>query len=298
MNGNALGLIETLGLVGLIYAVDAMLKAASVELASPVIKLDGGIVSVMVQGDVSSVRAAVEAGARGRRQGRRAQGCPRHSPAGQRRRQRVWWRVGRVKVLVANLGSTSFKYRLFDMSDPAEPVLAQGAIERIGSPTAKVLIKSPRGDRELVCPIADHGEAVQLCLDQLTDPEIGVVQRPHRSRGNRVQGGSRSRISLEFTWLTRPCWPRWKPLPKSRRRTILPTPRPCGCSGTGFPELPLVAAFETGFHRTIPEARQRYAIPDAVGDQNSVSAAGGFTARAIAISRAGCPSYWAGRTSR
>jgi ethanolamine utilization protein EutM len=63
MNGNALGLIETLGLVGLINAVDAMLKAASVELASAVIKLDGGVVSVMVRGDVSSVRAAVEAGA-------------------------------------------------------------------------------------------------------------------------------------------------------------------------------------------------------------------------------------------
>ena len=63
MNGNALGLIETFGLVGLIHAVDAMLKAASVELASSVIKLDGGVVSVMVRGDVSSVRAAVEAGA-------------------------------------------------------------------------------------------------------------------------------------------------------------------------------------------------------------------------------------------
>ena len=63
MNGNAIGLIETQGLVGLIYAVDAMLKAASVEMASPIIKLDGGIVSVMVRGDVSSVRAAVEAGA-------------------------------------------------------------------------------------------------------------------------------------------------------------------------------------------------------------------------------------------
>jgi ethanolamine utilization protein EutM len=63
MHGDALGLIETLGLVGLISAVDAMLKAASVELASPVMKLDGGIVSVMVRGDVSSVRAAVEAGA-------------------------------------------------------------------------------------------------------------------------------------------------------------------------------------------------------------------------------------------
>ncbi len=63
MNGNALGLIETLGLIGLIGAVDAMLKAASVEMASSVIKLDGGVVSVMVRGDVSSVRAAVEAGA-------------------------------------------------------------------------------------------------------------------------------------------------------------------------------------------------------------------------------------------
>jgi ethanolamine utilization protein EutM len=63
MNAHALGLIETLGLVGLISAVDAMLKAASVDVASSVIKLDGGIVSVMVKGDVSSVRAAVEAGA-------------------------------------------------------------------------------------------------------------------------------------------------------------------------------------------------------------------------------------------
>jgi len=62
MNG-ALGLIETLGLVGLITAMDAMLKAANVELASSIIKLDGGIVSVMIRGDVSSVRAAVEAGA-------------------------------------------------------------------------------------------------------------------------------------------------------------------------------------------------------------------------------------------
>ena len=63
MNGNAIGLIETQGLVGLVSSIDAMLKAASVELASPIIKLDGGIVSVMVRGDVSSVRAAVEAGA-------------------------------------------------------------------------------------------------------------------------------------------------------------------------------------------------------------------------------------------
>jgi ethanolamine utilization protein EutM len=63
MNGNALGLIETMGLIGLIGAIDAMLKAATVEMASSVIKLDGGVVSVIVRGDVSSVRAAIEAGA-------------------------------------------------------------------------------------------------------------------------------------------------------------------------------------------------------------------------------------------
>lgn len=59
----ALGLIETQGLVALITAVDAMLKAANVELASSIVKLDGGLVAVMIRGDVSSVRAAVEAGA-------------------------------------------------------------------------------------------------------------------------------------------------------------------------------------------------------------------------------------------
>jgi len=63
MNGSAIGLIETQGLVGLINAIDAMLKSASVEMASSIIKLDGGIVSAMIRGDVSSVRAAVEAGA-------------------------------------------------------------------------------------------------------------------------------------------------------------------------------------------------------------------------------------------
>ncbi|MDX2039368.1 MAG: BMC domain-containing protein [Isosphaeraceae bacterium] len=63
MNGTALGLIETLGLVPLINAIDAMLKAANVQPASGIIRLDGGLVSVMVRGDVSSVRAAVEAGA-------------------------------------------------------------------------------------------------------------------------------------------------------------------------------------------------------------------------------------------
>jgi ethanolamine utilization protein EutM len=58
----ALGLIETKGLVGVIEATDAMLKAANVHLAGRV-QVGGGFVTTLVRGDVGSVRAAVEAGA-------------------------------------------------------------------------------------------------------------------------------------------------------------------------------------------------------------------------------------------
>jgi len=62
-NGSeALGLIETKGLVGVIEATDAMLKAANVHLAGRV-QVGGGYVTTLVEGDVGSVRAAVEAGA-------------------------------------------------------------------------------------------------------------------------------------------------------------------------------------------------------------------------------------------
>jgi microcompartment protein CcmL/EutN len=58
----AIGLIETRGLVGLVEASDAMCKAASVELVKT-IQIGGGYVTAIVRGDVGSVRAAVDAGA-------------------------------------------------------------------------------------------------------------------------------------------------------------------------------------------------------------------------------------------
>ncbi|HET6208374.1 MAG TPA: BMC domain-containing protein [Terracidiphilus sp.] len=57
----AIGLIETRGLVGLVEASDAMVKAASVELVKTV-QIGGGYVTAIVRGDVGSVRAAVDAG--------------------------------------------------------------------------------------------------------------------------------------------------------------------------------------------------------------------------------------------
>ena len=59
---DAIGLLETKGLVALVEATDAMAKAANVQIAKR-IQIGGGLVTTIVRGDVGSVRAAVEAGA-------------------------------------------------------------------------------------------------------------------------------------------------------------------------------------------------------------------------------------------
>lgn len=65
-SGEALGLIETRGLVGAIEAADAMVKAANVELIGSE-KIGSGLVTVMVRGDVGAVKAATDAGAQAAR---------------------------------------------------------------------------------------------------------------------------------------------------------------------------------------------------------------------------------------
>ncbi|MGD0899039.1 MAG: BMC domain-containing protein [Thermoguttaceae bacterium] len=59
---DAIGLLETKGLVALVEATDAMAKAANVQIMKRV-QIGGGLVTTIVRGDVGSVRAAVEAGA-------------------------------------------------------------------------------------------------------------------------------------------------------------------------------------------------------------------------------------------
>ena len=60
---DALGMIEVKGFVGMVEAADAMVKAANVDLVKS-IPIGGGLITVLVQGDVGSVKAAVDAGAK------------------------------------------------------------------------------------------------------------------------------------------------------------------------------------------------------------------------------------------
>ena len=77
--GEALGMIETRGLVGMIEASDAMVKAANVVFVGWQ-KVDAGLVTAIVRGDVGSVKAATDAGRRCRPPRRRARRRARDSP--------------------------------------------------------------------------------------------------------------------------------------------------------------------------------------------------------------------------
>src|SRR5262245_13018557 len=79
-----------------------------------------------------------------------------------------------MKILVANLGSTSFKYRLFDMTE--ERQLASRGVERLGSPESKGFVEIGGKLQDLAAKVPDHAVAVQQCLEELNDPQNGCLK--------------------------------------------------------------------------------------------------------------------------
>jgi acetate kinase len=163
-----------------------------------------------------------------------------------------------MKILVANLGSTSFKYRLFDMAD--ERVLARGGVERIGSPRSRSYAQTERGTRERETPVADHAAAVESCLELLTDRDIGVLKDSQELsaigfKAVHAQGVSGvQRVDgkvLAAMEAYNDVAPAHNP-PYVRAMRLL---------AEKLSQIPLVAAFETGFHDSIAPSERRYAIP-------------------------------------
>ena len=92
-----------------------------------------------------------------------------------------------MKILVANLGSTSFKYRLFDMTD--ERQMARGGVERIGSAGESLLRRDRRSATRRPRTFPTMRWRCGQCLAQLTDPKTGCLRDAARDRGDRFQGG-------------------------------------------------------------------------------------------------------------
>lgn len=150
-------------------------------------------------------------------------------------------------VLVANIGSTSFKFRLFDMSDERE--LARGGVERIGSDNAAAKV----GDHAWTGRIADHGEAIDHCLRMLPDPNVKLDAIGFKAvHGGPISGAVRVtdeviRTMLDFADIA----PAHNPPYVAAMKAF----------AAKLPRVPQVAAFETAFHQTIPASRTTYAVP-------------------------------------
>lgn len=165
-----------------------------------------------------------------------------------------------MKVLVANLGSTSFKYRLFDLSDESQ--MARGGIDRIGQPGAESsCFAEIAGQRhELSQVVPDHAAAVSICLQQLTDPEHGCLKSVAEVGGigfKAVFAGSMSGVRI----VSEPLLQKMEDLSDIAPAHNPPYVRAMRQLQQAFPEIPLVAALETGFHETIPFEHRAYAVP-------------------------------------
>lgn len=143
-----------------------------------------------------------------------------------------------MNILVANLGSTSFKYRLYRFDGTSEKLLAKGGAERV----------------------SDYGRAIDECLEALrTGGHITVPGDLHGVAFKTVHGGG----------LTG-CVPAGEKVEAALATfaDLAPAHNPAYAAGIRqfrekLPGVPLVAVFETAFYQWVPDYAQRYAVPPA-----------------------------------
>lgn len=142
-----------------------------------------------------------------------------------------------MKILVANIGSTSLKWRLFDFSNNAERLLHTGGFERV----------------------TDYHQAIEGCLAELKKANA------LRDESELSAVGFKTVIARDVTGCVR--------LDERVLRAmadyngLAPAHNPPYITGIKLfaervPQVPLIALFETAFHQFAPEAAQRYAVPD------------------------------------
>jgi acetate kinase len=163
-----------------------------------------------------------------------------------------------MKILVANLGSTSFKYRLFDMTD--EKLLARGGVERIGSPMSRCFVEASGRRTAMETAAPDHAVAVRLCLRLLADPKLGCLKGPNELAAIGFKAVHAEKLTdvhrvdgkvLAAMEAYADVAPAHNP-PYVKAMRVL---------AEQLPDIPLVAAFESGFHETIAPAERLYAVP-------------------------------------
>ncbi len=165
-----------------------------------------------------------------------------------------------MKILVLNCGSSSIKYKLFEME--RKEVIAQGGVEKIGLPDAFLLVKLPNGEKvKIEKPMPEHTVGIELILSVLVDEKIGCIKslKEINAVGHRVvHGGEKFNKSVLIT-------------PEVHKEIeqcidLAPLHNPANLKGIDaiskiLPGVPQVAVFDTAFHQTMPDYAYMYALP-------------------------------------
>jgi len=161
-----------------------------------------------------------------------------------------------MKILVANLGSTSFKYRLFDMAD--ERVLARGGVERIGSKEGQCFVEVGDKKYETGLEAKDHAVAVKLCLRQLVEHKCLESPRELAAIGFKTVHADAMTGVRRVNSAVLECMGAYADVAPAHNPPYVQAMR---LLAKELPDLPLVAVFETLFHTDISLAERVYAVP-------------------------------------
>lgn len=165
-----------------------------------------------------------------------------------------------MKILVLNCGSSSVKYKLFDME--SKEVMAQGGIEKIGLKGSFLKLTLPNDDKVILeGEILEHRSAIEYILGVLTSDKYGCISSLSEidAVGHRVvHGGEKFNASVLITD---------EVMHKIEECIeIAPLHNPPNIAGINavselIPDVPQVAVFDTAFHQTMPQYAYMYGIP-------------------------------------
>lgn len=165
-----------------------------------------------------------------------------------------------MKILVLNCGSSSIKYKLYDME--GEKVLAQGGVERIGLDGAFIKVTLPSGEkRQIMHDMPDHKEGVNVVFKALLDPEMGALKSLDEidAVGHRiVQGGDKFNQSMLVDKSVEEGIEELCDLAPVHNAGHLKGIRAVDAL---MPKTPQVVVFDNAFHSTMPDYAYLYAIP-------------------------------------
>ncbi len=172
-----------------------------------------------------------------------------------------------MKILVINCGSSSIKYKLYEMDDKS--VLAAGGIEKIGLEGSflKTKINGETKIIESACPT--HTEGIKLMFDTLLNPEYGAIKSLDEisAAGHRIVAGGRFTKSQIVTEQMLEEWKQYMELAPLHSEAHL---KGYVAVKKMLPNLPQVFVFDTAFHQTMPAKAYMYAVPYKYYEQNNI----------------------------